>query len=141
MKKKYLIPAILVVLMQVALGAFLVFTSFYMDENYYLEIDGFFMHFMHVPGGTMVILALHYILYPKYEKKISFVLTGLACAFIICNTGECIFLLQEMFPNGWIKNVLWFILADAVTSVLIMFFHALFNYFMSKNTFEDEDEQ
>ena len=38
MKKKYLIPAILVVLMQVALGAFLVFTSFYMDENYYLAV-------------------------------------------------------------------------------------------------------
>lgn len=119
---------IFVVVLQLLLGIFLIFASLYLDEYIYLDLEGFFFHFMLVPGVTLVITALHYLLFWKYKTSGNFVFSGILCCFIIANTGECLLLLKEMFPTGWTGYILWFLLCEVVTCAVLGVFHIFFAF-------------
>lgn len=130
---KSLVSNIIIAVIQVLLGAFLIYEAIYLDDIFYLELEGFFYHFLFVPGVVLIIMCLHYLIYNRYKNKSEFVFSGAICAFIIGNTGQCLVLLYENFPQGWIGYVVWFLLACLLTAFIVAIFHFVFMFINKKH--------
>lgn len=114
------------VVIQVGLGAALIVFGIYADVSYYTQIEGFFLHFMMVPGVVLLLCLLHFLAFKKYEKKYSFVTTSGYIAFVVAVTGEILVLFYNMFPAGFLGYALWLVLAAGITALVVMGLNMLY---------------
>lgn len=116
----------LAVIIQAGAGIVLVVFGIYADALYYTQIEGFFMHFMMVPGVVILLCLLHFLAFKQYEKKYNFVTTSGFIAFVVAVTGEILVLFYNMFPAGFLGYALWMVLAAAVTAFVVMGLNMLY---------------
>lgn len=114
------------VFLQAGFGIALTGFGIYADITYYTQIEGFFLHFMMVPGVVLLLCLLHFMVFKKYEKKYEFVTTSGYIAFVLAVTGEILVLFYNTFPAGFLGYVLWLLLAAGITALCVMGLNMLY---------------
>ncbi len=117
---------VLSIVLQAGLGVGLSAFGIYADINYYTQIEGFFLHFMFVPGVILLLCLLHFLIFKNYDRKFGFVTTSGYIAFVVSVTGEILVLFYNMFPAGFLGYVLWLGLAAGATALVVMGLNLLY---------------